>query len=662
MSEFADLVIKQDRSEEEDRELHTLAQQLDYVTSDLGTVIGPSGVVSRLRAGSVVLDNAGMHTFLGGVETGRIEADGDFLLGSNIATAATTSFAVFTNTQTYNSESIGAGDVLMGDNSSSKANILWDVSTGQLLFRGGTTTQGYIDTDGAAYFGGGDVRLGVGGMVLQTGQAATNQILWEDRDAADGTNYGALYAYHIGTTPNKYGYMVLNAGAEAGGNAKSILSLQAYDAAGATAGWLRLTGGEKLQYVAQAATDNNIVNMVSFERTLSGNAADGFGFRTSFRLDDDSSTLQNVGQIQTKWTDVSEAMARMDFFFPNTNTSFLAFDMPSATTFEMVVNDSSRDMDFRVETDGNTHTIFAEGSTNRVGILNSSPAEALDVTGNIAVSGTVDGVDIASLGSGAVLHSLADAANDFLVASGADTFVKKTLAETGAILEADLEHNNLQGLTTADPHTQYFLLAGETTNAQLHNADLELYSDAGSTKSITLDASANAIYWGVGTDATENYINSNTWLKSGAGPTAGVVVLSSSSLTFSSGTKGSEVARFVSDATNFTVTGNIVVSGTVDGIDIATDVAANTVHISSDGTDHAHVVTNDTHVAGDGSDHADVATNTTHISSDGTDHGYIDQDVQTTASPTFAGATIGGMQITGDGTSFPGGPKAWIRI
>lgn len=31
----------------------------------------------------------------------------------------------------------------------------------------------------------------------------------------------------------------------------------------------------------------------------------------------------------------------------------------------------------------------------------------------------------------------------------------------------------------------------------------------------------------------------------------------------------------------------------------------------------------------------------THVSSDGTDHGYIDQDVQTTATPTFAGVNLG---------------------
>jgi len=52
------------------------------------------------------------------------------------------------------------------------------------------------------------------------------------------------------------------------------------------------------------------------------------------------------------------------------------------------------------------------------------------------------------------LHSLADAENDFLVASGNDAFVKKTLAEVGAILEGDLDHDNLQGIV-ANEHLDW---------------------------------------------------------------------------------------------------------------------------------------------------------------------------------------------------------------
>ena len=39
-------------------------------------------------------------------------------------------------------------------------------------------------------------------------------------------------------------------------------------------------------------------------------------------------------------------------------------------------------------------------------------------------------------------------------------------------------------------------------------------------------------------------------------------------------------------------------------------------------------------------DHNGISENTTHRSSDGTDHTYIDQDVQTTASPIFSGLTV----------------------
>ena len=77
-------------------------------------------------------------------------------------------------------------------------------------------------------------------------------------------------------------------------------------------------------------------------------------------------------------------------------------------------------------------------------------------------------------------------------------------------------------------------------------------------------------------------------------------------------------------------------------------------HIGSDGSDHSKVGDNETaialnttHSGSDGSDHSKVganetaiALNTTHSGSDGSDHSHIDQDVKTSASPTFAGLTI----------------------
>ena len=54
-----------------------------------------------------------------------------------------------------------------------------------------------------------------------------------------------------------------------------------------------------------------------------------------------------------------------------------------------VFNEDSNDVDFRVESNGNTHALFVDGGNNRVGILNSSPSVALDVTGAIVASDNI---------------------------------------------------------------------------------------------------------------------------------------------------------------------------------------------------------------------------------------------------------------------------------
>jgi len=99
-----------------------------------------------------------------------LQADGDLFIGTDAGSASTITFAIFTNAQTYNGESVGAGDLLMGSNSASKANVLWDSSAGQLLFRGGTTTQLYIDTTGNLVAGD-DVILNASGLSISVPNA-----------------------------------------------------------------------------------------------------------------------------------------------------------------------------------------------------------------------------------------------------------------------------------------------------------------------------------------------------------------------------------------------------------------------------------------------------------------------------------------------------------
>ena len=57
---------------------------------------------------------------------------------------------------------------------------------------------------------------------------------------------------------------------------------------------------------------------------------------------------------------------------------------------EVVFNDPSNDVDFRVESNGNTHMLFVEGGTDRVGIGESDPDQTLHISE--AASGTTMGV------------------------------------------------------------------------------------------------------------------------------------------------------------------------------------------------------------------------------------------------------------------------------
>lgn len=79
-----------------------------------------------------------------------LQTDGDMFLGSDISSAATTALAVFNASQTYNGESMTAGDILIGDNNNTtkKANIKYDAGDAALYFRAGRNTNIAITSTG----------------------------------------------------------------------------------------------------------------------------------------------------------------------------------------------------------------------------------------------------------------------------------------------------------------------------------------------------------------------------------------------------------------------------------------------------------------------------------------------------------------------------------
>lgn len=147
--------------------------------------------------------------------------------------------------------------------------------------------------------------------------------------------------------------------------------------------------------------------------------------------------------------------------------------------------------------------------------------------------------------------SLADAASDFLVASGNDVFAKKTLAETGALLEGDMIHDNLQSIPAND-HIDWTASTPGTIHIDAYVENVTTNLSAGTRAPTTID------------------VNS-------------------------------------SDGTNATLVEADTTNAGILGSDKWDEIVANTVHLSSDGSDHS----------------------------------FINQDVTSTGTPTFNNTTIG---------------------
>ena len=139
-------------------------------TKEIQTVIGSHGSITRLQAGGMkIAQGLGLSVFADGVNKTTIDPEGNIFAGSNINNPVFTTLGVFVEDQRYNNEDMGAGDLLIGDNSADASNVKYDASEGQLQFRLGQTVNVYMDTDGTLRAGGGSVILDEDGISIPYG-------------------------------------------------------------------------------------------------------------------------------------------------------------------------------------------------------------------------------------------------------------------------------------------------------------------------------------------------------------------------------------------------------------------------------------------------------------------------------------------------------------
>ena len=212
----------------------------------------------------------------GVVVRGKWQSDGDMFLGSDLSAPATTYLSIFATNQTYNTESVKAGDMLIGNNSASKANIFWDESVSQLKFRGGKITQLYIDTDGTLVAGAGDVQLDSDGLTLNPGTQGTKKIKVDD----GGVLIAELYGF---TDPGVSSQLTL-IGRGRGGSSPitheglvEIIAITDDGAAHAGAASVSIT----------LDTDHNLCNVVAGTFRAKGAIFNELGQAVDFRIESD---------------------------------------------------------------------------------------------------------------------------------------------------------------------------------------------------------------------------------------------------------------------------------------------------------------------------------------------------------------------------------------
>ena len=145
----------------------------------------------------------------------------------------------------------------------------------------------------------------------------------------------------------------------------------------------------------------------------------------------------------------------------------------------VVFNETGTNSDFRVESDANTHAIFVDASTNRVGILNNNPAYAFHVDAEIASSGYFR-VDSSSTYAGTALLTL-----------------KRNGNNTGDYLQMRDGSNNL--FATFDEGGIIFNEIGGDTDFRVES-----------------DSNANAIFVDASTNEVQFYKNNGSLTTAGA--------------------------------------------------------------------------------------------------------------------------------------------------
>ena len=163
-----------------------------------------------------------------------------------------------------------------------------------------------------------------------------------------------------------------------------------------------------------------------------------------------------------------------------------------------VFNESSADLDFRIEGNNTTHMVFVDAGNDRLGINNASPSTTLDVVGTAKISGKVDidGGDFVFNESGASVDFIAETdelTHAFFIDGSANKIGFGTSAPTNGFVTIDQASSTAAiatlSLDQGDEDQEFIDFRG--TSAADSTASISSSTDEGGSKVGAIRISVN---------------------------------------------------------------------------------------------------------------------------------------------------------------------------